>query len=661
MNRKIFLLLLVLGCYFHTTLIFAQKPEDRFGNVTTADLEMKSCSIDTAASAVVLFDIGETSFIQNESTLDVLYKRALRIKILKKAGIEYSTMDIPMYMNSSGGFRKDEIREMDAFTYNLIDGKTVKTKLDPKTVHEQKGSDYWGVKKIAFPDVHEGSVLEIRYEIRSPFKYILRDWDFQWEIPVIYSECILKYTPFYLYTYLLKNAGKFDEYSEYQDESLSKEFFGTRYKEGVCKFVMKNIPAFSETDFIHSKDEYLISLHFQLNKFTNARGVSEDMNTTWDDLAKDLTEDDNFGRFIASSQTISKQFLEDEKIAGRPVVDRFNAIVSWVKATFSWDGHHRMYAGNKVRELIKRKSGNSAEINLFLCGMLKAADIEAYPVLISTRGNERVIKDYPFLEFFNYVMVVAKVDDKWLLTDGTEPYCVNSSYPVRCINGKGLLVKGDKTSWVDISPKNFSSLEDRIRLKFNASMDSLDARFTIIAKGYEALGFRESIGDDHGKSVEYFTQNGIEAGDSVIIRNAGVDSVMKPYIIKLNGKIPVEISDQMLVVDPFCNMAIKRNPFDKETRKYPVDLIYPYTTTLLMELVIPEGYRINKTPESFSRDDDLMAFNYSSQLSENKIMLHAFYSIKDPVYAPEEYKQLKKFFDEIVKKLHEKIYLEKKS
>jgi hypothetical protein len=661
MNRKPPILLLIIGICFLLTASFAQKSADKAGTVTLADLEMTSCSIDTTASAFVMFDIGETSFVAGEGTFDVLYKRTVRIKILRKAGIRHGELIIPLHTTSKGFIKKDAIREFSAFTYNLADGKIVKTKADQKTLFEQKVSDYTFIKKLAFPDVHEGSVLELSYEIRSPFVFRLRDWEFQWEIPVMYSECVLKYTPFLTYAYVLKNAVKFDDYQEYQVEGFAKEFYNTKYKEGAYRFVMKNVPAFTETDYISSNDDYLRTLHFQLNKFTDTRGVAEDQYKTWDELAKNLTEDDDFGKYITSSQSISRQILEVEKFSGLAPAERFNAIVSWVKKNISWNEFERQYAENKPKELLKRKSGSSAEINLFLCGMLQSAGFEAWPVLLSTRGNARVIKDYPFLEFFNYVMVIAKIGDKWVLTDGTEPMCENGSFPVRCINGKGLLVQGDKTSWVDISAKSLSLMDERFRLTFNPGMDSLDARYTVIATGYQALAFRNSIGKDQDRVVKKMFGTSFDAVDSVIIRNAGVDSVMKPYSLSLHGKIPVEMTDGLLVIDPFCNMAISKNPFDKESRKYPVDFIYPKNKALIMELIIPDGYKVRELPQSASKEDNLTAFSYTAQLSENKITVHAFYSLKNAVYTPEEYTKLKQFFGTVVKKLNEKIYLEKTS
>ena len=659
MNRNLLTLLLALCCYFQVSRAIAQDNKTGFGTVTEADLKMNACSIDTSAPAFVVFDQGEISFAPAEGNFDVVYTRQMRIKILKKSGIRFSEMSIPLYFSNKGDHPRDDFRELKAFTYNLAGGKITKTKVDPKTVYEQKATDYLMIKKIAFPDVHEGSVLEIRYEIRSPFKFRLHSWVFQRHIPVIYSECVLKYTPFFLYTYLLKNADKFDEYKEYQQEGLDKEFYGTSYKEGICRFVMKNLPAYTETEFISSEEDNLITLRFQMNKFTNTRGVSENQCSTWDELAKLLKDDSDFGKYVTSCQSVARQILDDNKIMALPLADRFNAIVSWVKTNLSWNEYHRVYAEIKPKELLKRKSGNSAEINLFLCGMLNEAGLEAWPVLISTHGNGKVIRDYPFMDFFNYVIVAVKTGEKWVLTDATEPLCENGTFPPRCINGKGLLVKGEKTLWVDLAPKGLSSVENRIRLRFKQGADSLEARFTTMARGYNALRFRRIYGHDPVEARKYFSEKGIEAGDSLVISNAGADSLMKPCILSMNSIIPVEISDKMLVIEPFCGLAIRKNPFDKPTRKFPVDLVYPENVTLVMELVVPEGYRIKQLPESFSWDHDQMSFSFVTQATGDKIMCHAFYSVKNAVFAPEEYLKLQLYFADIVKKLNEKIFLEK--
>ena len=65
------------------------------------------------------------------------------------------------------------------------------------------------------------------------------------------------------------------------------------------------------------------------------------------------------------------------------------------------------FTNKSVKDLLSSKTGNSAEINLFLAGMLNAAGIEAYPVITSTRSNGKIQSDYPFLQPFQLCSCIS--------------------------------------------------------------------------------------------------------------------------------------------------------------------------------------------------------------------------------------------------------------
>src|SRR5690606_6125458 len=46
----------------------------------------------------------------------------------------------------------------------------------------------WDQVKVTFPNVKEGSVVEISYRVNSPFLTNFQDWSFQTTIPTILSE-----------------------------------------------------------------------------------------------------------------------------------------------------------------------------------------------------------------------------------------------------------------------------------------------------------------------------------------------------------------------------------------------------------------------------------------------------------------------------------------
>ena len=58
------------------------------------------------------------------------------------------------------------------------------------------------------------------------------------------------------------------------------------------------------------------------------------------------------------------------------------------------------------------KTGNIGEINLSLYNSLKAADIDASLVVLSTRNNGLPTKLFPVIFHFNYVIVKAVINNK---------------------------------------------------------------------------------------------------------------------------------------------------------------------------------------------------------------------------------------------------------
>ncbi len=640
-----------------TATSVAQETGFDLPKVSQSDFSIASCDFDTAASAMVISDREEIDFLPDENTFNVFYTRCLKMKILQEDGVRFARLEIPLYTSAGGRNGMEELREIEAFTYNFSEGKLRKTKLDRGTIYTEKLSDHYNLKKMTFPDVRPGSVIVVRYMVVSPFKFNLNDWYFQAAIPVAFSECTLKYTPFYLYTYMLKNASRFDEFQE--DKLPDQELFnGATYNKGICRFVMKNLPAFTETDFISSKEQYVVRLHFQLNKTTNTQGISTNRWGTWQDLIKDLKEEDGFGGYLSSARSAAKDLpgFGDHSLS---TVTDFRDIVKWVKAELSWNGMKRFVSNSKVKEVLKRKTGSSAEINLFLCGMLQTAGIHACPVLISTRGNAQATRDYPNLSSFNYVVVGVDVAGKWILTDATEPLLQSDALPFICFNGPALLIDEKQLSWIEISPVIKSSTEQRIRLALTGSADSLKCRIETVAKGYPAFILRKELGNDPEKIMRYYSGQGMAVVDSIFVRNSGIDSLTQPMVVGMQCLMPVEMTGSDLVINPFTGLALKKNPFPRKTRRNPVDMIYTEKWAWSSELTISPGFRVKKMPESVQWEHDQLSFTFTSQLTDNLIRVSAAFSFKKPVFPAEDYLKLQEYFSEILSRLNDKIYLEK--
>jgi len=84
------------------------------------------------------------------------------------------------------------------------------------------------LKKIAMPNVKEGTILEIEYTTMSPFLWNFVDWQFQYSIPVRYSEFIAAYPEWF--TYNRQFQGYDSDYLTVNEESKKRYSKGTYRK-----------------------------------------------------------------------------------------------------------------------------------------------------------------------------------------------------------------------------------------------------------------------------------------------------------------------------------------------------------------------------------------------------------------------------------------------
>jgi len=103
----------------------AEKAPIKFGKVSIEEMEMKSYLPDTTASAVILCDYGVTDmpFSKQDRQFAQTFKRTIRIKILKKEGLDWANFKISLSK------KRENLTNVKGMTYNLENGKIIKTKL----------------------------------------------------------------------------------------------------------------------------------------------------------------------------------------------------------------------------------------------------------------------------------------------------------------------------------------------------------------------------------------------------------------------------------------------------------------------------------------------------------------------------------------------------
>jgi hypothetical protein len=642
-------IIMYLFCLVKITV--AQNYVHEFGKYSNEEFQLQQYAKDPTAEAVVIYDIGSSHFIRNDDGFQVVFERKMKIKIFNKAGLKWAQISIPYYEESN---KYEEIMELKGNTYNYENGQVRISALDPNNVFNEKYNEHWYDRKFAMPDVKEGSVIEISYKIQSPYLFNFRNWDFQNKIPVIYSEYTVFMIPFYAYTNILQGANKFDSFRSYETSSYSSPLGSINYQDKAYCYVMKELPAFKDESFITSANDYIIKLDFQLSQLHRPDGSTQAIMTTWPKLSEEMIDNESFGKYVNNSKKRAKEIVDGMQIATKPAMGKAKDIEGYVKTKFNWNGYSDKYASKSVKEFLTSKTGNCADINLFLTGMLNAAGIEAYPVILSTRSHGKIKLDYPFSHFFNYVIVMAKIDSLLILLDATEPLSNFSEIPSRCINDGGLIIQKNKTEWVKLQSTSNSDISYNFDLRLTTNKDSINQYCKLMTTGYEAIDYRRKFSTAYKDLKIKLMGNNSLSGDS--LKPIDLDQIEKPFEIDFNSKVQLESIEDKIIISPFCGFTITENPLKQPVRTYPVDFVYRKSYKFQSIIAIPTGYKLMTLPEDLKINNSLVQVVYATDVQKkDTVIVIGSYVFKKDVYPISDYSNLKSCFNGIVDKFNEKL------
>jgi hypothetical protein len=630
--------LLIILCFF---LSFSKGNAQKFelGKVSVAELQEKEYPKDPSAPAVMLFKTCSVYF----EDLTTITKVRTKIKIYKKEGYKWANEEILHYLNG------ESVSFSDAITYNLVDGKIEKTKLKSEGEFEQKINKYYSQKKIAMPNVREGSIIEYEYIVRSGNFGSLRDWYFQYSIPVAFSEYNVK-IPYFL-TFNKRSKG-------FIYPKLSS--VPTYNRETSEVFTLENIPAINEESFVNNINNYRASISYELALVNIPGRIYKTFSTDWESVTKTIYDYDDFGVELNKTgyfeedvnKLISGLNSQEEKIA---------AIFNFVKTSVKWNSFDNYYCNDGVRKAYKDKTGNVAEINLMLTAMLRFAGFDANPVLVSTRDNGIAL--FPSRTAFNYVIAAVETPEGQVLLDATEKYSLLNILPLRDLNWKGRLIRKDGTSAeVDLAPKSLSKEIVNTNIVVNSN-GTITGKIRKQLTNHEALSFRQkniiTSKDNYLEDLEN-KNNGIEISDYVRENDLDLSNpILESYAFKdtkdfesINGKI---------YISPLLFLDVKENPFRQEVREYPVDFGYPIENKYNIMIEIPEGYVVETLPVSMNiaTEDNIGTFKYVIGATGNKIQISITSDINTAIVSADYYTVLKEFFQKRIDKQNEKIVLKK--
>lgn len=592
----------------------------------------------------------------------------MRIRILNRNAFDVATISIPLYASDS---YEERVESLDASTYNLVNNAVEVTKLDKSSVYKDKLNKNFTLRKFAMPNLKEGCIIEIKYALKSPYERYLHSWQFQGEYPVLWSQYTTTVPSIYDFVMLKQGYHPYKiQKSESGRESYSILSPGATASESSRTFhftantanntwAMENVPALKKEIFTSNLDDYIAKIDFQLSKIRYPEQPVKEVMNNWTVAAEELMKDPDFGESLSKNNNWLNDDVEKITESAKTDLEIAKKIYVYVRDNFTCTSHSRKYLSNPLKKTFQSRTGNVADINLLLTAMMMQKNIEAHPVMLSTKDNGKALEIYPIMDKFNYVVCQVKANGINYMLDASYNKLGFGKLNNDCYNGYARII--DKTPLlIDLSADSIKEVKTTLVYIINDEKQGLSGSFRSSLGYQESYNLREKLvktsKEDLLKDIKK------SSGFDMEVKNVSIDSLYtyeEPVEIKYNFNFDAD--EDIIYLNPLFTEGYRENPFKAAERHYPVEMPYAMNETYLLNMEVPTGYKVEEVPKStrvmFNGDEGM--FEYIISGAGDRIQLRTRLLLDKATFQPEDYQSLRDFFAYVVKKQGEQVVLKK--
>lgn len=652
---KKFILLTLVTWYFNS--VVAQ--DFKFGDISRAEFSYNKNEIDSNANAVILKEYGETRIAIDDITNDikVVFYYHVRIKIDNPDGYEHGNIHIPLY---NEGKYAESIFKLTASSFNLVDGSFSETKFTGKPFSEVRDK-YYKVEKFSMPDLRPGTIIEYSYYLHSPILFNFRQWQFQTNIPKLYSEYTAIVPPILNYNVSLRGPLKLTKSSS---SVLSKclVVYGMEQDCSKMVYIMENVPAFIGEAHMTAPKNFISAINFELAEIVRP-GAVQKVTTNWTDVDGLFVNDRTFGGQL-KRKGLFKDKIPNIIASKNTDLEKAIAVYDFIKKEIKWDGYLGYGSQDNIKKAHEAHLGNIGDINISLILALNDAGLNAEAVVLSTRDRGTVNKVYPVISDFNYVIAKLNIGQETYLLDASDPQLAFGMLPLRALNGEGRVISlGKRSSWIELKPTPVNNTS--IELVATMHEDGMiRGNLNVTTLGYSAYERRKIMGSY--SSIEEFveawdeTMNNIKVVSHKITHLAQTnDMLTEEYEIEISFSPDSDL--EKLQLNPFIFNKFTKNPYNLSNRTYPIDLGWPYSEQQIIKISLPYNYEVLVRPQSTSINIPENASQYflKTGIENNILSLEQSFKMNRSVYDINFYPALKELHNKIIQ-IHKSDFVIKK-
>ena len=315
-------------------------------------------------------------------------------------------------------------------------------------------------------------------------------------------------------------------------------------------------------------------------------------------------------------------------------------------------------------DIFKNKYGDCKDQAILLVSMLKEAGFHAFPVLIPTKDCYNLNKDFPSV-LFNHCIAAVSIKDKIIFVDPTAQTCSFGDLPADAQGRRVLVFKEDgyEIQNTPLYPAEHNLIKKRLLIKVNRD-ETITAQKTIFSLGLYDQGQRlwmlytppELIRESLKEEIQSISIGATL--DSYSIKN--LDDLDIPVILNyaFRGLEYFTIAGKARIMPQLA--GLNTSLVAKDKRKYPIEFPVLDVKETILEIELPRNFVIKYMPPRITEESPWLKFMVEYNQKNNKIYFREKIELKKNIISQEDYPSFKVFFEDIAKKVKQRIILEKR-
>jgi len=327
------------------------------------------------------------------------------------------------------------------------------------------------------------------------------------------------------------------------------------------------------------------------------------------------------------------------------------------------------YKPNKAKEILHNMYGDSQDKAVLLVALLKAIDVDAYPVLVASQDSVDIENSLPVPSIFKHILVAIGNDEKRWYVSPTGQFCKYRWLPASLQGRDAILLtkKGENYVHIPIFDPSASNCD----VSLVADIDekgNMNGTFELTATGYCDRQVRNQLKQKNKEEQDIFFKtvvNSVLGGSKVISYNfTNPEDLTRDMKLKAVFESPNYVTfqgDKIRFNIPrlSINGANIGNYCAAKERDYGLLLQSARKYTYNARITIPEEYTAEYTPRAGCIDLGIAQYDINSYLENEVVYFNSYFNLKERDVPVLKYDQFKQKQDEYFNRNNWMVILEK--